>query len=186
MRLEKNAGLIEEARLLSSPNCDDRPQGAEPELIVVHAISLPPGEFGGHWIDDLFCNCLDPEAHPYFQDIADRKLSAHMLIRRNGELVQYVPFHMRAWHAGESNYSGRPGCNDFSVGIELEGCDDQAFEPVQYEQLAEVIAALETAYEGIDRGRVVGHSDIAPGRKTDPGPCFDWEQLRGLLTRTDS
>ncbi|TDJ35538.1 MAG: 1,6-anhydro-N-acetylmuramyl-L-alanine amidase AmpD [Gammaproteobacteria bacterium] len=181
MRLDIDAGLIEDARFLSSPNCDDRPNGATPELIVVHAISLPPGEFGGHWIDDLFCNCLDPDAHPYFRDIFDQHVSAHMLIRRNGGLTQYVPFHRRAWHAGESSYCQRHGCNDFSVGIELEGCDEQPFEPVQYERLAEVIAALETAYAGIDRSRVVGHSDIAPGRKTDPGPCFDWKRLNELL-----
>lgn len=181
MRVNDSTGLISGIPFEPSPNCDARPAGAEPELIVIHAISLPPGEFGGNCIDDLFCNRLDADAHPYFAEMADLRVSAHVLIGRDGGLRQFVPFHMRAWHAGDSVYCGREACNDFSVGIELEGSDDQLFESVQYERLAELIVALERMYAGIDRERLVGHSDIAPGRKTDPGPLFDWKHLNELL-----
>jgi AmpD protein len=174
-------GLLDAARQVPSPNRDARPPGMTPELIVIHAISLPPGEFGGPWIDALFRNGLDPDAHPYFRDIAGFRVSAHLLIRRDGEIVQYVPFHARAWHAGVSNHQGRERCNDFSIGIELEGCDERPFESVQYEVLARVIRALVAAYPGLEPERVAGHADIAPGRKTDPGPHFDWARLRALL-----
>jgi AmpD protein len=147
----------------------------------VHGISLPPGEFGGGHIAELFTNRLDPGAHPYFAEIAHLRVSAHLLIRRDGELLQFVPFHQRAWHAGVSSFEGRNACNDFSVGIELEGVDDLPYEPVQLERLAAVIRALSRAYPAIRPDRVVGHSDVAPGRKTDPGPAFDWRRLHALL-----
>ena len=181
MRVDVALGLLEGARYQPSPNCDDRPAGLEVDLIVVHGISLPPGEFGGPWIDALFANRLDPVAHPYFQEIAPLRVSAHLLIRRDGELVQYVPFQRRAWHAGESVYAGRSRCNDFSVGVELEGADHLPYDDRQYPRLASVIQALCAAYPAITSERLTGHADIAPGRKTDPGPAFDWNRLRRLL-----
>ena len=149
--------------------------------MVVHGISLPPGEYGGGWIDDLFCNRLDPEAHPYFREIAGLRVSSHLLIRRDGEVIQYVPFSRRAWHAGDSCFEGRSACNDFSIGIELEGQDTDPYTDRQYEQLAAVMQALVAAYPGLSLDRVAGHSDIAPGRKTDPGPAFDWRLLQARL-----
>lgn len=181
MRIDTMSGLIDTARQMPSPNCDERPVCEQPELIVIHGISLPPGEFGGPWIDALFTNTLDPAAHPYFQDIHQLRVSSHLLIRRDGELVQYVPFHRRAWHAGVSSHCGRECCNDFSIGIELEGSDDLPYEPVQYQVLSSVIAALRAAYPALAAGQIAGHSDIAPGRKTDPGPGFDWPHLLALL-----
>jgi AmpD protein len=174
-------GLIATARQVPSPNCDERPADMAPELIVIHGISLPPGEFGGPWIDALFTNTLDPAAHPYFQEIHQLRVSSHLLIRRDGELVQYVPLHRRAWHAGASSHCGRERCNDFSIGIELEGTDELPYTPVQYQMLGTVIAALRAAYPALAAGQIAGHSDIAPGRKTDPGPCFDWPRLYALL-----
>ncbi len=170
-------------RQVLSPHCDGRPSGTTVDLIVVHGISLPPGEFGGPWIDQLFAGNLSANAHPYFREIAGRRVSAHALIRRTGEIVQYVPFGQRAWHAGASQYQGRANCNDFSVGIELEGTDDQPYSDAQYDRLAELIGALLAAYPTLSRERLVGHSDIAPGRKTDPGPAFDWTRLRSQLAR---
>ena len=181
MRIDQTSGLLDAARQQPSPNCDDRPPGIAADLIVVHGISLPPSEFGGPWIDALFTNALDPLAHPYFQAIAGLRVSAHLLIRRNGEMVQYVPFHQRAWHAGASSFAGRSGCNDFSIGVEVEGADHLPYDDRQYERLAMVIAALRTAYPALKPDRLVGHADIAPGRKTDPGPAFDWARLRRLL-----
>lgn len=181
LRIDTASGLIAPARQVLSPNCDDRPADMGPELIVIHGISLPPGEFGGPWIDALFTNTLDPAVHPYFREIGQLRVSSHLLIRRDGELVQYVPFHRRAWHAGVSSYCGRARCNDFSIGIELEGADDVPYAAVQYEVLSQVIAALQAAYPSLAAGQIVGHSDIAPGRKTDPGPCFDWPQLHAML-----
>ena len=173
MRITED-GLAEGVRYVASPNCDARPADAHIELIVVHNISLPPGEFGGPGIADLFLNRLRPDVHPYYAEIAPLRVSAHFLIRRDGELVQFVPCVQRAWHAGVSNWRGRERCNDFSVGIELEGADDIAFEDAQYERLRDVIAALRTRYPIAD---VTGHADIAPGRKTDPGPAFDWSKI---------
>ncbi|MGH8500938.1 MAG: 1,6-anhydro-N-acetylmuramyl-L-alanine amidase AmpD [Gammaproteobacteria bacterium] len=181
MRINSHTGLLEQARLVPSPNADDRPAGAVPELIVVHGISLPPGEFGGPWIDALFTNQLVADVHPYFAVVRHLKVSAHVLIRRDGEVVQYVPFHRRAWHAGASVYCGRARCNDFSVGIELEGADDVRYEAAQYTQLATLIRTLGGAYPTLSPARVVGHADISPGRKTDPGAAFDWPRLRRLL-----
>lgn len=172
-------GFISPARYVASPNHDARPSGCDAELIVVHAISLPPGMYGGPWIERLFCNQLDPLAHEYFSALSGLRVSAHLLIRRDGELVQYVPFTQRAWHAGESSYCGRSACNDFSIGIELEGDDNTPFNPAQYRRLAAVCQLLQQQYPSV--GDIVGHSDIAPGRKTDPGPCFDWQHFRRLL-----
>lgn len=169
------------ARRTPSPNYDERPAGMPVRLIVVHSISLPPGEFGGDGIERLFTNRLDPAAHPFYRDIHHLRVSAHFLVRRDGGVIQFVPCTMRAWHAGASNWCGVERCNDFSVGIELEGCDDRPFEPAQYEVLARLIAAIRHSFpiEG-----VVGHSEIAPGRKTDPGPHFDWRHLDRLLARS--
>ncbi|HSN72703.1 MAG TPA: 1,6-anhydro-N-acetylmuramyl-L-alanine amidase AmpD [Steroidobacteraceae bacterium] len=174
-------GRVSPARQVPSPNCDDRPPGVLPELIVVHSISLPPGEYGGPWIDRLFTNSLPPDRHPYFREIAHLEVSTHLLVRRDGSVTQYVPIHQRAWHAGQSCYQGRMACNDFSVGIELEGTDDTAFEPAQYDALAGLITALCSGYPSLSPSRLVGHSDIAPGRKTDPGICFEWQRLHALL-----
>ena len=152
-----------------------------PELIIVHGISLPPNEFGGPWIDRLFTGTLAWDAHPYFRQIEGLRASAHVLIRRDGQLTQYVPFGERAWHAGVSQYRTRSGCNDFSVGVELEGTDDIAYTDAQYAQLVEVIAALIEAYPSLSPEHLVGHSDVAPGRKSDPGPYFEWPRLRARL-----
>jgi len=170
-------GLLSGARAVESPNCDDRPARLEPELLVVHGISLPPGEFGGPWIERLFTNTLPPDEHPYFEAIQHLRVSSHVLISRDGTLTQYVPFGQRAWHAGTSHWRGRGDCNDFSIGIELEGADDVAYDHRQYEALAELVAALQRAYPSLSEGWIAGHSDIAPGRKTDPGPAFDWRRL---------
>ena len=174
-------GLVRPAVQLPSPNHDERPIGAAPELIVVHCISLPPGHYGGPWIDRLFTNRLPPDQHPYFAEIAALEVSAHLLVRRDGSVTQYVPIHRRAWHAGQSCYQGRHACNDFSVGIELEGTDDSEFEPQQYETLAGLIECLCRSYPSLSPRRVVGHSDIAPERKTDPGERFEWRRLYALI-----
>ena len=167
-------GWLASARRIPSPNFDARPGGEVPSLIVVHAISLPPDHFGGPGVEQLFTNTLDPGEHPYYATICHLRVSAHFFIRRDGELIQFVSADERAWHAGVSCWDGRERCNDFSIGIELEGCDTQPFELPQYARLAELLAILRSAYP-IEV--VVGHSDIAPGRKTDPGPCFDWARL---------
>lgn len=182
--IDPTTGLVREARQLPSPNCDERPPDQLPDLIVVHGISLPAGEFGGPWIDALFTNRLDALAHPSFAEIAPLKVSSHLLIRRNGEVVQYVPLTRRAWHAGASCYQGRECCNDFSIGIELEGADDMPYEGVQYEVLARLIQALRAALPSLRLAPVVGHCDIAPLRKTDPGMAFDWGYLAAQLERT--
>jgi AmpD protein len=174
------SGLLRGVRQVPSPNCDDRPPGVVPDLIVVHAISLPPGQFGGPWIDALFTNTLDAGAHPYFAGIAGLCVSAHVLIRRDGSLTQYVPLTRRAWHAGVSSHFGRERCNDFSVGVEVEGADDVPYEPEQYRTLGVLIHALRLWTPSLGRAPIVGHSDIAPQRKSDPGRSFDW----GLLARS--
>ncbi len=179
--MQINNGLLDIARQQPSPNCDERPSGRAIDLLVIHGISLPPGEFGGPWIDALFTNQLDPQAHEYFQTIHELRVSSHLLIRRDGEVVQYVPFEQRAWHAGESCFAGQDCCNDFAIGIELEGSDDTPYTPEQYEQLSDVMACLIQAYPEITTERVAGHCDIAPGRKTDPGESFDWQRLHALL-----
>jgi len=169
------AGCWPPARFAPSPHCDDRPPGEIPHLIVIHAISLPPGHFGGDDVEKLFTGCLDPDAHPYYKDIGHLRVSAHFFIRRDGQVVQFVSCHQRAWHAGLSSWQGKNRCNDFSIGIELEGCDDQPFTEDQYAQLRRLIHVLQHQWPIQD---IVGHSDIAPGRKTDPGPCFDWSRLQ--------
>jgi AmpD protein len=172
------AGWCAAARRVPSPHHDARPAGAKVELVVIHNISLPPGEFGGPWIDELFLGRLDPRAHPYFEDIAAREVSSHFLIRRDGSLTQYVPCEARAWHAGVSSWKGVSRCNDFSIGIELEGADDVPFAEPQYETLARLARALFDRYGTLD---LAGHSDIAPGRKTDPGLWFEWDRVRAAL-----
>jgi N-acetyl-anhydromuramoyl-L-alanine amidase len=181
LNIDTSTGLLDHARQIASPNFDARPAGMLPELIIVHGISLPPGEFGGVCIEQLFTNQLDWNAHPYFKQIEGMKVSSHVLIRRDGEIVQYVPFQQRAWHAGVSNFNGRERCNDFSIGIELEGMDELPYEAQQYRQLARVILSLCVAYPTLSVARIVGHSDVAPGRKSDPGDSFDWPRLRALL-----
>ena len=182
LKIDSATGLLTGARQVLSPHCDARPAGTVAELLVVHGISLPPGEFGGPWIDRLFTGTLPPEAHPYFRELAATRLSAHALVRRDGAIVQYVPFGERAWHAGASQYRGRSTCNDFSVGVELEGTDDTPYTEAQYQQLAALAAALLAAYASLSAEHIVGHSDIAPGRKTDPGAAFDWPRFRALLS----
>lgn len=179
--IDVERGLLENIRQVQSPNCDARPEGVAPELLIIHGISLPPGEYGGIWIEQLFTNQLDWNAHPYFKQIEGMRVSSHLLIRRDGQVVQFVPFDARAWHAGVSNFQGRERCNDFSIGIELEGTDDTAYEAEQYRELAKIIVALCRAYPALCMQRLVGHSDVAPGRKTDPGECFDWPRLRAML-----
>lgn len=181
MRIDSETGWLAETRRVNSPNFDERPSGCQPELIVIHGISLPPGEFGSGGIDKLFCNALDPSEHPYYEQICHLRVSSHVLIGRLGDLTQYVSFRHRAWHAGESSYCGRRACNDFSIGIELEGTDDSAYEEIQYERLARLVCALRQTYPFLHQAELVGHSDIAPGRKTDPGPYFDWDRLRRQL-----
>jgi AmpD protein len=158
-----------------SPNFNNRPNENDISLLVIHCISLPPNEFGANYIEDLFCNHLNPEAHPYFQTIYTLQVSAHLLIRRDGECVQFVPFNKRAWHAGISSFQGRENCNDFSIGIELEGCETIDYCAAQYETLNKIIAQLQKTYPKLTT--IVGHSDIAPERKTDPGESFDWSKL---------
>lgn len=169
------------ATRVPSPNCSERPDAADISLLVIHNISLPPGNFGGPHIDELFCNRLDAGAHPYFAEICELRVSSHLLIRRDGTAIQYVPFDRKAWHAGRSLFEGRAECNEFSIGIELEGSDDTEFTEAQYEALAGITRLLLQHYPGITAARIAGHSDIAPGRKTDPGPCFDWARYRQSL-----
>lgn len=178
---ERVSGWLPRVRRIMSPNCDARPDPQDISLIVVHGISLPPGRFGGRWIEQLFTNSLDPLADPYFASIHTLQVSAHLLIRRDGRTVQFVPFHARAWHAGVSSFQGRERCNDYSIGIELEGTDERPYTSRQYARLAAVCARLLQTYPRLDETRIAGHSDIAPGRKTDPGPAFDWTRFRRAL-----
>jgi AmpD protein len=174
--------IIEQHRLtnakqIPSPNYDDRPNPDDISLLVIHCISLPPGEFDNPYINQLFCNVLDPDAHPYFKEIHQLTVSAHLLIKRDGSCIQYVPFNKRAWHAGKSSYQGKERCNDFSIGIELEGTESIPYTEAQYIQLAEVIDSLLKAYPNLSKQQITGHSDIAPGRKNDPGASFDWQRI---------
>jgi AmpD protein len=181
LEVDVTTGWLVPVRRVESPNCDPRPADAATDLIVIHGISLPPGEFGGPWIDRLFTNTLPPDEHPYFAEVAPRRVSAHLLIDRRGVVTQYVPFHLRAWHAGTSSYAGREGCNDFSIGIELEGSDTTPYEERQYHVLAHIIGVLGRAYPALSPTRIAGHSEVAPGRKTDPGPAFDWPRFKTLV-----
>jgi AmpD protein len=174
------AGIATPARQIRSPNCDERPEGTAVDLLVIHDISLPPGVFGGDAIIQLFTNRLDPAAHPYFATVAHLKVSSHFLIRRDGELLQFVPCAQRAWHAGVSRWQGRDRCNDFSIGVELEGTDELPYTVAQYTVLARLTRAIGRRYP---IASMVGHSDIAPGRKTDPGLAFDWTRFRRLVAR---
>ena len=173
-------GVLAGVTQVPTPNCDERPADAPISLLVVHSISLPPGQFGGDAIVRFFTNSLDFSAHPYFQTLKDLRVSAHFLIRRDGEVLQFAPCKRRAWHAGLSTWRGRECCNDFSLGVELEGADDLAFAERQYLRLAQLAALLCTRYPLLD---IVGHADISPGRKTDPGPSFDWAHYRESFTR---
>ena len=175
-------GLVRYARQLSSPNFDARPDNTDIEALIIHAISLPPHQYGGNFVEHFFCNRLEIDAHPYFAEIADIRVSSHFFIRRSGELVQFVPVHQRAWHAGVSCCMGREAVNDFSIGIELEGCDDDNFEAVQYQTLIELSRTLISAIPTLAAEHIYGHADIAPGRKTDPGPGFDWQAYRTALS----
>jgi N-acetyl-anhydromuramoyl-L-alanine amidase len=179
--LDSKKQWLEDVRQVPSPNCDNRPDGCEIDLVIMHGISLPPNEYGGEYIDQLFTNTLDPQEHPYFAEIVALRVSSHLLVNRKGEITQYVPFNDRAWHAGKSEFQGRQTCNDFSIGIELEGCDDQEYEPVQYQVAANIVKLLMRNWQGITKQRVVGHCDVAPGRKTDPGEAFDWDYFYSLL-----
>ncbi|CAK9886013.1 MAG: 1,6-anhydro-N-acetylmuramyl-L-alanine amidase AmpD [Candidatus Erwinia impunctatus] len=181
--MQLKAGWLTGVRRVASPHYNDRPPESVPSLLVIHNISLPPGCFGGPWIDALFTGTLDAAAHPFFSSIAGLRVSAHCLIRRDGEIVQYVPFHQRAWHAGISCYHGQSDCNDFSVGIELEGTDTCPYTTAQYQALVRVSQALFTVYPEM-ASHIVGHSDIAPGRKSDPGHSFDW--IRYLTTLAEA
>lgn len=181
MKLDQDNAWIEGVARYPSPNADERPPDAAIDLLVVHGISLPPGEFGTPYVEALFCNRLDPHAHPSFKSVADFRVSAHIFIRRSGEMVQFVPFPLRAWHAGESEFCGRTRCNDFSIGVELEGTDDVAYEDAQYERLIELAGLLRRTWPAITPERIVGHCDIAPARKTDPGPAFEWHRIRKAL-----
>ena len=171
-------GWLDAARRVESPHCDERPSGEAISLAVIHAISLPPGEFGGNGVVDLFLNRLDHAAHPYYQTLHGLEVSSHFFIRRDGELIQFVPCERRAWHAGVSRWRGRERCNDFSIGVELEGTDDSGYADAQYAELARLTGEIQLRYPIED---IAGHSDIAPGRKTDPGPMFDWARYRALM-----
>jgi len=177
MIINTTTGLLECARQVLSPNHDERPDPNNMSLIVIHNITLPPNEFGTPWIDALFTNQLPEDEHPFFAEICHLRVSSHLLIRRTGEIVQYVPFHLRAWHAGLSAYQGKEVCNNFSIGIEMEGTDDQVFTEEQYYQLEQVLDCLLASYPNLQAQHITGHEQIAPGRKTDPGKCFDWPRL---------
>ncbi|MCK5895225.1 MAG: 1,6-anhydro-N-acetylmuramyl-L-alanine amidase AmpD [Cocleimonas sp.] len=183
-KIDQRSGLLNTARQYPSPNFNNRPNKNDISLIVIHNISLPPEKFGGDWIDKLFTNQLPKDAHPFFAEIYTLRVSSHLLIRRNGEIVQYVPFHKRAWHAGISQFQGKQNCNDFSIGIELEGTDNQSFTEKQYQQLIITIKQLQQQYPSLKKGSITGHQQIAPERKTDPGPYFDWQQLSRSLGQT--
>ena len=176
MKIENH--WLNEATKVFSPNFDERPLNTDISLIVIHCISLPPEQFGDTYIDQLFCNQLNPDEHPYFKQVYQTKVSAHLLIKRNGEISQYVAFNQRAWHAGVSEYKGQEKCNDFSIGIELEGTETQEYADEQYKQLNRVIKILLNGYPGLSRQAIVGHSDVAPGRKFDPGDSFNWDNIK--------
>lgn len=179
--LEEQGGWLTGVRRRPSPNQDTRPPGTAINLLVIHGISLPPGCYGEGYIDRLFVNTLNTAQHPRLAGLNKLQVSAHFLIERDGALTQYVPLHRRAWHAGESCFQGRPRCNDYSIGIELEGTDNEPYETPQYHVLTTLTHVLQRLYPALSQERIVGHSDIAPGRKTDPGPSFDWQRYRGML-----
>ena len=175
-----DSSCLQQAKICSSPNCSSREKG-EISLLVIHNISLPPGKFGGGHVEEFFQNILDPQAHPYFDEIKELKVSSHLFIDRDGSITQFVPFDKKAWHAGVSNFNGRENCNEFSIGIELEGTDELEYTQQQYDSLVEVSRELMVLYPLITKDNIVGHCDIAPGRKTDPGKAFDWDLYRSRL-----
>lgn len=181
-QIDERSEWLSGARIVVSPNFDERPDKGDINLLVIHGISLPPKEYGGGYIDQLFTNQLNKDEHPYFAEIHHLRVSSHLLINRKGEVTQYVPFINRAWHAGKSSFCGREQCNDFSIGIELEGCDDEAYCDAQYKTLAQVTELICQRWQNITKDRIVGHNDIAPGRKTDPGKAFDRNYYFSLLT----
>lgn len=176
-----SAGLLVEAEYIATSHCDHRPADTNISLLVIHNISLPPNQFGGPYISELFLGQLDPQRHPYFAQIYQLRVSSHCLIRRDGQIIQYVPFHLRAWHAGVSSFQGKASCNDYSIGIELEGADHIPYTSDQYKALVRLSWNIMQDYQGITLGRIVGHNDIAPGRKTDPGIAFNWAKFRTNL-----
>jgi N-acetyl-anhydromuramoyl-L-alanine amidase len=180
MKIDLTTNLLTAATYLPSPHCNERAPNTLIDLVVVHGISLPPGEFGTGVIEKFFCGTLPATTEAYYEPIKDLRVAAHLLISRSGDITQFVPFDRRAWHAGVSEFAGRTNCNDFSIGIELEGTDEIPYEDIQYEKLTAVLRALMLAYPAITYDRIVGHEDVAPGRKTDPGPSFDWARLEGL------
>jgi len=180
-QINSKTGLLSNARINLSPNCDDRHDEEDINLIVIHNISLPPNEFGGEGIDQLFTNTLNKDEHPFYEEIHELRVSSHLLIRRDGEIVQYVPFHKRAWHAGVSQFLGRDVCNNFSIGIEMEGTDFEPFTKQQYQVLEKTLLVLIETYPNVKPGRITGHENIALGRKTDPGPYFDWDKISKAL-----
>ena len=180
MQINTKSGLLDKCKQCLSPNRDARPENTAIDLIVLHSISLPPGQYDNDFIEHFFQNQLDKNQHPYFEEIHEMQVSSHVLIKRTGEIVQFVPFHERAWHAGQSNYQGRERCNDFAIGIELEGTDSDEFEDIQYQKLTQLVHALQTAYPATAE-HITGHSDISPGRKKDPGTGFDWDKLKSDL-----
>jgi N-acetyl-anhydromuramoyl-L-alanine amidase len=181
MIVNKETGKLENNRFSPSPHFNERPDEGDVSLLVIHSISLPPGEFGGSYIEDFFLGKLDVTQHDYFKTLKETRVSAHLVIDRQGEIIQFVPFSQRAWHAGQSSFNGRDNCNDFSIGIELEGVDDVAYSDAQYKSLVEVTKALQAVYSKITNENIKGHEHIAPGRKTDPGPAFDWMRYLNLL-----
>lgn len=181
LKLNLETGLLNPIIYRPSPHCDNRPQNIAIDMVVIHCISLPKGQFGTSAIESFFCGTLDAKLDPAFREIAEMRVSAHLLIKRKGDVVQFVPFDKRAWHAGESIYQGRNACNDFSIGIELEGTDDTPFEENQYVSLVRIIRLLMQTYPEIRHDRIVGHQDIAPHRKKDPGRFFDWRYIKGML-----
>lgn len=183
LAIDRNSGRLSSATFCPSPNFDARPVNVIIDLLVIHGISLPPGEFGTKAVQAFFCNQLDPKEHPYFEQIAALRVSSHLYISREGQIWQFVPFHLRAWHAGQSNFLGRENCNNYSIGIELEGTDDIPYTQAQYAALVLCSNSIMACYPQITLDRIVGHSDIAPSRKTDPGPAFDWVYFQHLLKK---
>lgn len=179
--MESQKIWLDDAKRYLSPNCDKRPHRTQIDLLVIHNISLPPEQFEGDYVEEFFRNRLDPNAHPYFKEIAHLCVSSHLYIKRDGELIQFVPLYMRAWHAGDSCWKDRSRCNDYSIGIEMEGSDNQPFEDAQYDTLVSVTREIMEQYPAITPDRIVGHSDIAPDRKTDPGEFFDWDRYLSKL-----
>jgi AmpD protein len=186
LRHDAQTGLVSGARQIASPNHDQRPAGTKINVLVIHAISLPPQCYGQEFVEQYFTNRLDRDVHPYFLDIADRTVSSHFYVRRGGEITQFVPTHLRAWHAGKSSFDGQEGVNNFSIGVELEGCDEHEFEDAQYQTLSSLTKCLQVDFPLITTDRIVGHSEISPGRKTDPGPFFKWERYLKTLETPES